>query len=47
LTDYTAGLGWYLNPNTRMQFNYVYADLDRGTASGGAHIFQMRAQVDF
>jgi phosphate-selective porin OprO/OprP len=47
LTDYTAGLGWYLNPNTRMLFNYTYADLDRGTVSGGAHIFQMRAQVDF
>jgi phosphate-selective porin OprO and OprP len=47
LTDYTAGLGWYLNPNTRMIFNYTYADLDRGAVSGGSHIFQMRAQVDF
>lgn len=47
LTDYSGGLGWYLNSNTRMQFNYIYADLDRANASGGAHIFQMRAQVDF
>ncbi len=46
LTDYTAGLGWYLNPNTRVTFNYTYADLDRGAVSGGSHIFQMRAQVD-
>ena len=45
LTDYTGGLGWYLNPNTRVIFNYAH--LDRGAVSGGAHIFQMRAQVDF
>jgi phosphate-selective porin OprO/OprP len=47
LTDYTAGLGWYLNANTRMLFNYIYADLDRGTVSDGAHIFQTRLQIDF
>ncbi|RPJ62494.1 MAG: porin [Acidobacteria bacterium] len=44
LKDWTAGLNWYLNPNTRIMWNYVRADLEnRGTAD----IFQMRFQVDF
>jgi phosphate-selective porin OprO and OprP len=47
LTDYTLGLGWYLNPNTRMLFNYIYADLDRAGDSGYAHIWETRFQVDF
>jgi phosphate-selective porin OprO and OprP len=47
LTDYTAGLGWYLNPNTRFIFNYIYADMDRAGVSGGTHIWQTRFQVDF
>ena len=47
LADYTAGLGWYINPNTRWLFNYIYADLDRAAGSGHTHIFQMRCQVDF
>lgn len=40
----TAALNWYLNPNTRVMSNYVFADLDN---IGDAHIFQMRFQVDF
>jgi phosphate-selective porin OprO and OprP len=47
LTDYTAGLGWYINPNTRWLFNYIYADMDRAAGGGHTHIFEMRAQVDF
>lgn len=47
LTDYTLGLGWYLNPNTRMLFNYIYADLDRAGDDGYAHIWETRFQVDF
>ncbi|RPJ81091.1 MAG: porin, partial [Acidobacteria bacterium] len=44
LKDWTAGLNWYLNPNTRIMWNYVRADLEnRGTAD----IFQMRFQIDF
>jgi phosphate-selective porin OprO/OprP len=47
LADYTAGLGWYINPNTRWLFNYIYADVDRAAGSGHTHIFEMRFQVDF
>jgi phosphate-selective porin OprO/OprP len=57
--NFTVGLNWYLNPNYRLMFNYVYADVkDRGpiedadgnlilTEDGDANIFQMRFQVDF
>jgi len=44
LRDWTVGLNWYLNPNARVMWNYVRADLDK---VGTANIFQMRFQVDF
>ncbi len=44
LDDVTAGVNWYLNPNTRVMANYVHADLD---STGTADAFQMRFQVDF
>lgn len=47
LTDYTAGLGWYLNPNVRFIFDYIYADLHRSGQQGDTHIWQTRFQVDF
>jgi len=40
----TAGVNWYLAPNLRLMANYGFVDVD---ATGHAHIFQMRAQVDF
>ena len=44
LDDLTFGLNWHLNPNMRVMFNYVFADVeDRGEAN----IFQMRFQVEF
>jgi len=43
LDDVTAGINWYLNPNVRVLFNYVYGDVDH---SGDAHIIQGRFQVD-
>ena len=45
LTDVTAGVNWYLNPNTRVMFNYVLADLDG--FSDLSHAFQVRFQIDF
>ena len=45
LSNYTAGLNWYLNPNVRFMLNYVHAD--QRSIDGQADIVQMRAQVDF
>ena len=48
LQDATLGVNWYLNPNTRIMANYVFADADIGGTSGGdADLFGMRFQVDF
>ena len=44
LRNVTAGLTWYLNPNLRLMFNGVFADLkDVGDARG----FMTRVQFDF
>jgi phosphate-selective porin OprO/OprP len=48
LNNLVAGLNWYLNKNTKFQFNYIHAMLDR--APGGeseTNIFATRAAVDF
>lgn len=44
MTDFTAGLNWYLNPATKIRFNYIYSDvLDKGAAN----IAMVRFQVTF
>jgi phosphate-selective porin OprO/OprP len=44
LQDVTLGMTWYLNPSTKILWNYVSADrIDVGRAD----IFQTRFQVDF
>ncbi len=49
--SYTVGANWYQNPNTRIMFNYVFAQQDpvKGAASGKADIqaFMIRWQIDF
>ncbi|MFW5810298.1 MAG: porin [Thermodesulfobacteriota bacterium] len=49
LSDITLGVNWHLNPNVRVMFNYVYADLeDRAEVSDDdANLFQARFQIDF
>jgi phosphate-selective porin OprO and OprP len=44
METYTAGLNWYLNPHTRIMWNYVMADVKD---EGDADIFETRFQVDF
>jgi phosphate-selective porin OprO/OprP len=43
----TLGLNWYLNPNTRLMFNYINADIDHPLYSGDLDIFQTRFQLAF
>ncbi|HTL53738.1 MAG TPA: porin, partial [Planctomycetota bacterium] len=51
LTAVTGALNWYPNPNTRVMFNYTYADLQQKLASppnnsGAEQIATFRFQVD-
>lgn len=49
--DITLGLNWYINPNTKLMFNYIRALVDEpapsGAEGGNLDLFQMRAQIDF
>jgi len=48
LHDITLGLNWYLNPYTRVKWEYIHADLDRAPIGDSTtHIFGMRADIDF
>ncbi len=55
--NFTFGINWFLNPNLRMTFNYVLANIDdRDNVINdnpvviddeNAEIYMMRFQVDF
>jgi phosphate-selective porin OprO/OprP len=47
--DHTFGVNWYLNPYTRMTFNYVHSKIARPEEGPEAalDIVEMRAQIDF
>jgi phosphate-selective porin OprO/OprP len=51
LDDITAGINWYLNPNTRIMLNYVHAHADILNAGvnrdGNTDLAAMRFQIDF
>ena len=44
MNSLTGGINWYLNPATKVAFNYVHANVKD---LGKANIFQMRFQVTF
>lgn len=48
-SDHTVGVNWYLNPYTRLMFNYVYAQVSpaNNDPDSDLSVFQMRAQFDF
>lgn len=46
--SFTFGLNWYWNPYARMQFNYIYGDIDREPEGfGNYNVFGVRFMVDF
>ncbi len=47
--NFTFGMNWYLNPNSRLMFNYIHASEDDRPdgANGDLNIVQARAQIDF
>ena len=47
LRNATIGLNWYLNPNTRITWNYIFSHADSRYVSAEASIFMMRMQIDF
>jgi len=48
LTDFTAGLNWYLNPYTRVKLNYVRAFLqDTGAGNSLTDAFGLRLDTEF
>ncbi len=48
LVDLSFGVNWYLNPYSRVYFNYVHAMLDRGGAANNyGNLFGVRAQFEF
>lgn len=48
LTDFTAGLNWYLTNHVKLQFNYIRAMLDNPTlGDSDANVFAIRTQLQF
>lgn len=45
--NYTVGLNWYLNANTRVRFNYIHATVNHDLYDGDLNVFQTRFQYHF
>lgn len=48
-SSHTFGVNWYLNPYTRLMFNYIHSDLGVPGAEANTFldVFALRAQIDF
>lgn len=47
MDNWTLGVNYYMNANTRLMFNYISVDTDDNAGNDDPAIFLMRAQVDF
>ena len=48
MNDVTAGVNWYLNPCTKVQFNYIHSCRDHPTCGDSeAGSFACRGLIDF
>ncbi|MBI3463937.1 MAG: hypothetical protein HY000_12895 [Planctomycetes bacterium] len=47
IEDVTLGLNWFLNPNMKLQFNYVYTRRDALAGVGDIYGFGTRLAMDF
>ena len=45
--NYIVGLNWYLNPNTKFQFNYLRSNFDQFLFGDTLNVYSLRAQVAF
>ena len=47
LTNYSAGLNWYLNPHTRIMLDYVHSEYESGSTNDSMEGVVVRFQLDF
>jgi len=47
ITNWIAGLNWYVNPNTRFMFEYLSGNVEVGATDIDVDVFQVRSQFNF
>jgi phosphate-selective porin OprO/OprP len=47
INNYSAGVNWYLNPNTRIMFDYIHSEYQSGATDDSLDGLMIRFQIDF